>query len=72
MDLETTLAKTLSELSLSKESIVGNRPVKLVTLKIKEKFVSSVISGYLSDPTGGTAPKADLSSSTESHYDFIL
>jgi serine/threonine protein kinase len=72
MDLETTLAKTLSELSLSKESIVGNRPVKLVTLKIKEKFVSSAQSGYLADVGGGPA-KADLSSSnTESHYDFIL
>jgi hypothetical protein len=75
IDLESCLAKTLSELSLSKESIVGNRPERLVALKIKEKYVSSDKSGYSMDAglAGAKESKADLgASSTESHYEFIL
>jgi len=73
IDLESSLSKTLSELSLSKESIVGNRPERLVSLKIKEKFVASDFSGYLMDVGKKSQQKADLGgASTESHYEFIL
>jgi len=73
IDLESSLSKTLTELSLSKESIVGNRPERLVSLKIKERFVSSDFSGYQMDVTKKGQPKADLgATSTESHYEFIL
>jgi len=71
-DLESSLSKTLNELSLSKESICGNRPAILVSLKIKETFITSSSTSYQSD-TGYNEKRADLSQfGTVSHYEFIL
>jgi len=72
-DLESSLSKTLNELSLSKESICGNRPAILVSLKIKETFVTSSSTSYQSDTIYEQNNRADLSQfGTVSHYEFIL
>jgi len=74
-ELETALTKTLSDLSISKDSVVKTRPEKLQSLKIKEKFITSDQPSYIQAGTPSVgATRADLSGngSTVSHYEFIL
>jgi hypothetical protein len=73
-ELDKGYAKKLSELSLKKEKICGNRPGTLVALKIKEQYITSMNSCYLTDFKGNKEKKnLDLAqSNTLSHYEFIL
>jgi len=76
-DLDTALAKHLSDLGISKETVVKNRPQVLQSLKIKEKYITSDYSGYHTEKnvhSSGGATRVDLSGvgTTVSHYEFIL
>jgi serine/threonine protein kinase len=71
-DLEQCLPTTLAGLGISKESVAGNRPVRLVTLKIKEKFVTGDNAYQTAMNPGATGLAADLSRGQQCHYNFIF
>jgi hypothetical protein len=76
-DLESSLTKVLTDLSLEKGAHLSFRSEKLKALKIKEKYVTSDYSGYHNDNSAnsslGATRQADLSGGTTvSHYEFIL
>jgi serine/threonine protein kinase len=71
-DLEQCLPTTLAGLGISKESAAGNRPVRLVTLKIKERWLTGDNAYQTAMNPGATGLAADLSRGQQCHYNFIF
>jgi len=72
-ELEQCIPTTLAGLGIAKESVAGNRPVKLATLKIKEKWLTGD-NAYQSamNNVEATGLAADLSRGQQCHYNFIF
>jgi len=71
-ELEQCIPTTLAGLGIAKESVAGNRPVKLATLKIKEKWLTGDSSYQFNNSQDTTGFAADLSRGQQCHYNFIF
>jgi serine/threonine protein kinase len=73
-ELEQCIPTTLAGLGINKESVAGNRPVKLATLKIKEKWLTgdNAYQTAMNSNPAATGLSADLSRGQMCHYNFIF